>query len=59
VHKTYENLSANAQKSKNRDQWKGHNEASVAMFEEVGIELDVFDGFLDVDAYFDGMKYRV
>lgn len=59
VHKPYEELSSKAQQEKLREQWKGHNEISTTMFNESGVKLEIYDGFLHSFAYFNGKKYLV
>ena len=61
IHKMYEELCSDAQKNKpeNRAQWKGHNEVSMTMFHESGIEVEVFNKPVGDIAYFDGIKYVV
>lgn len=44
---------------KNRDQWKGGNEISTNMFNEAGVTVRIFDGFLGVKAYMNGMVFEV
>lgn len=61
IHRIYEQLCSEAQKnnSENRAQWKGHNEVSMTMFRESGVELEVFYKPVGDIAYFDGIKYVV
>lgn len=61
VHKPYEDLCIAAQKTKlgHGEQWKGHNEISMAMFDEAGVMVVVLDKPIGAFAYFDGNQYVV
>lgn len=60
VHKTYEETFLQAVAEKNSSsQWAGHNDVAHQMLKESGVELVIWDGFLNVDAYLDGKVFKV
>jgi hypothetical protein len=42
-----------------RDQWKGHDNATFTMFEESKVKVVHIDVVLGCKAYFDGKQYDV
>lgn len=61
VHKPYEDLSAKAQRDKvgHGVKWSGHNEISMAMFNESGVIVEIFEKPVGAFAYFDGKQFVV
>lgn len=59
IHKTYEEMFLQMLAEKNSTQWIGHNDVSHRMLKESNVELVIWDGFLDVDAYLDGNVFKL
>jgi deoxycytidylate deaminase len=55
VHEQFYRLSTRIK----RDQWKGHDDITMQMFDEANVELILLDlPRLNVDAYLDGLVYH-
>lgn len=59
IHKVYEDLFTQIQDEVSRPKWIGHNKISRTMLAEAGVDVEIFDGFVESTAYFDGFKYLV
>jgi len=60
VHKPYEDMSADASRQKaSQSQWKGHNDRSMAMFNEAGVILEIYPKLVGSSCYFDGKRFIV
>ncbi len=55
IHKQFNDLCNAAQ----REQWKGHDNATFTMFNEAGVKVFMIDKTLGCVAYFDGKEFQV
>jgi dCMP deaminase len=55
IHQQFNDLCNSTQ----REQWKGHDNATFTMFNESGIEIHTIDRILGCKAYFDGKVFDI
>jgi deoxycytidylate deaminase len=55
IHRQFNDLCNDAQ----REQWKGHDNATFTMFNESGVKIFAIDKVLGCKAYFDGKVFDI